>query len=167
MKMFLPKYQAIVTSGDDHEEQARKRRAIYIRPFVVFWVNSMIAEIVFLLVATIFFSGLCEMIYKVIWTLVICPLGMGGAMGSLTTFFLVDHYYGTKAVWFTAVLTLLVLGSCNYLCFSLDHYFHYFGASSHPLWFHWRYPAIFLSGWSSGKLLFTDEGQKKLARLGL
>jgi hypothetical protein len=24
-----------------------------------------------------------------------------------------------------------------------------------------------MSGWSSGKMLFTDEGQKKLARLGL
>ncbi|RAQ79204.1 hypothetical protein COH21_012904 [Aspergillus flavus] len=165
--MPLPQYQVIVTAEAEEKEEARKRRLIYIRPFILFWFNSLLAEIFFLLVATLFFSGLREIIYKVLWTLIICPLGMGGAMGGITNYFLVDYYYGKRAVWFTALLTLLVLGSCNYLCFSLDHYFGYFGAQTHPLWFHWRYPAIFMSGWSSGKLLFTDEGQKKLAKLGL
>ncbi|KAJ5766173.1 uncharacterized protein N7511_003789 [Penicillium nucicola] len=164
---LLPKYQAIITSGEENEEQARKRRLIYIRPFLVFWANSMIAEILFLTVAVLFFSGTREMIYKVIWTMILCPLGMSGALGGLTNYFLVDYYYGHKAVWFTAILTLLVLGSCNYLCFSLDHHFGYFGASTHPLWFHWRYPALWMAGWTSGKLLFTDEGQKKLASLGI
>lgn len=166
-KMSLPRYQVIVTSDDEEKEQARKRRLIYIRPFVLSWINSMLAEIVFLTVAVVFFSGLRDMTNKIIWSLVICPIGMSGAMGGITTYFLVDHYYGQKAVWFTALLSLLVFGTCNYLCFSLDHYFGYYGASSHPLWFHWRYPAIFLGGFNSGKLLFTDEGQKTLVRMGL
>lgn len=166
-EMALPKYQVLVTAGDQNVEEARKRRALYIRPFVLFWVTSMLAEILFLTVAVIFFSGWRDIGYKMLWTLIICPLGMGGAMGGLTVFFLVDHYYGRKAVWFTTVLTLLVLGGCNHLCFALDHYFHYFGASSHPLWFHLRYPFIAMSGWSSGEMLFTDEGQKKLVRFGL
>lgn len=166
-EMTLPKYQVLVTAGGESEEQARKRRSLYIRPFVLFWASSMLAEILFLVVAVLFFSGWRDIVYKMIWTLILCPLGMGGAMAGITTYFLVDHYYGQKAVWFTALLSLLVFGSCNYLCFALDHYFDYFGASSHPLWFHLRYPAIFMSGWSSGKLLFTDEGQKTLVNLGL
>jgi hypothetical protein len=165
--MTLPQYQVIVTADTEDKEQARKRRLIYTRPFILFWLNSLAAEIFFLTVATLFFSGFREMRNKVLWTLVICPLGMGGAMGGITNYFLVDHYYGQKAVWFTALLTLLVLGSCNYLCFSLDHHFGYFGAQSHPLWFHLRYPAIFGAGWFSGTLLFTDDGQKKLVGMGL
>ncbi|BAE65461.1 unnamed protein product [Aspergillus oryzae RIB40] len=116
--MPLPQYQVIVTAEAEEKEEARKRRLIYIRPFILFWFNSLLAEIFFLLVATLFFSGLREMIYKVLWTLIICPLGMGGAMGGITNYFLVDYYYGKRAVWFTALLTLLVLGSCNYLCFN-------------------------------------------------
>ncbi|KAL6228934.1 hypothetical protein BDW75DRAFT_119120 [Aspergillus navahoensis] len=165
--MSLPSYQVLITAEDEDKEQARKRRLLYVRPFLLFWFNSLVAEVFFLLVAVLFFSGLRDIIHKVIWTLVICPLGMGGAMGGITNYFLVDHYYGQRAVWFTAILTLLVLGSCNHLCFTLDNYFGYFGSKSHPLWFHWRYPAIFMSGWSSGKLLFTDEGQKRLADMGL
>lgn len=165
--MSLPKYQIIVTDGDVHESEARKRRQLYIRPFVLFWTTSFAAEVLFLTVAVIFFSGWRDIGYKMIWTLIICPLGMGGTMACLTTFFLVDHYYGRKAVWFTTILALLVFGSCNYLCFALDHYFEYFGSTSHPLWFHLRYPAVILSGWSSGTMLFTDDGQKKLVRLGL
>lgn len=88
------------------------------------------------------FSGTKDLYYKVLWTLFLCPLGMGGAMGGLLDFFIVDHYYGSKAVHFTSVIALLVLGSCNYLCFSLDHHFGWFGAESHPLWFNWRYPMI-------------------------
>ncbi|KAB8218144.1 hypothetical protein BDV33DRAFT_232334 [Aspergillus novoparasiticus] len=118
--MPLPQYQVIVTAEAEEKEEARKRRLIYIRPFILFWFNSLLAEIFFLLVATLFFSGLREMIYKVLWTLIICPLGMGGAMGGITNYFLVDYYYGKKAVWFTALLTLLVLGSCNYLCFRAE-----------------------------------------------
>lgn len=165
--MTLPRYQVLVTTENEDKEQARKRRAIYIRPFLLFWFNSLLAEVFFLAVAILFFSGFQDLIHKILWTLVICPLGMGGAMGGITNCFLVDHYYGQKAVWFTALLTLLVLGGCNHLCFALDHYFGYFSASSHPLWFHWRYPAIFMSGWFSGKMLFTDDGQKRLADMGL
>lgn len=163
----LPQYQVIVTAGDEEKAAARKRRIIYLRPFLLFWLSSLFVEMFLLAVAVVFMSGTRELIHKMIWTLVLCPLGMGGALGGIINVFLVDHYYGTKAVWFTALLTLLVLGSCNYLCFSLDHYFGYFGAEAHPMWFHWRYPALLLNGYTCGKLLFTDDGQKTLANWGL
>lgn len=162
----LPQYQVIITAGDEEKAAARKRRLIYLRPFLIFWLSSLFVEMFLLAVAVIFMSGTRDLVHKMIWTLVLCPLGMGGALGGITNVFLVDHYYGTKAVWFTALLTLLVLGSCNFLCFSLDHYFGYFGAEAHPMWFHWRYPALLLNGYQCGKLLFTDKGQEILASWG-
>ncbi|ABN68190.1 predicted protein [Scheffersomyces stipitis CBS 6054] len=158
--------QNIIVS-DDEKLQNEKRRAIYIRPFLLFYVNSLIAEVVFLLVAIFIMSGTDDIINKVLWTLVFCPLGMGGAMGGIVNVFIVDKYYGSKAIYLTTVISVLVLGGCNILCYNLDLVFHFFGASDHPLWFHWRYPMIAFVGYSSGKLLFTDEGQKQLASFGV
>lgn len=92
----------------------------------------------------------------VLWTLVIRPLGMGGAMDGITNYFLVDHYYGRKAVWFAMLVTLLVLGSCNHLCFSLDHHFGYFGAQPHLLCFHLRHSVIF-GGYMDGRITNETE----------
>ena len=160
------KFQTIIT-GEDDVHIARKRRAVYLRPFILFYFNSLLAEIFFFTVAVLVMSGTKDLIYKIIWTLVVCPLGMGAAMGSLINVFVVDHHYGSKAVHFTAILTFLVLSACNYLCYSLDYHFGYFGAEKHPMWFHLRYPILYFVGYTNGKFLFTDEGQEKLSRWGL
>ncbi|KAL2219362.1 hypothetical protein M432DRAFT_611057 [Thermoascus aurantiacus ATCC 26904] len=164
--MASPEYQVIITS-DEEKGVSAKRRAAYIRPFFLFWLSSFIAEVVFLMVGIFIMTGTRDLIYKVLWTLLFCPFGMGGAMGGIIDYFIVDHYYGNKAVYFTALISILVFGSCNYLCYNLDRHFGWFGAAEHPLWFHWRYPMIYAVGWWNGKLLFTDEGQKKLAAWGL
>ena len=165
--MSLPNtYQPIITTDKDLP-MAQKRRTIYIRPFLVFYLNSLIAEIIFLAVGIFIMTGTRDLFYKVMWTLVFCPLGMGGAMGSLTNVFIVDHYYGKKAAHFTGILSLLVFSTCNYLCYNLDRHFGWFGASEHPMWFHWRYPMIWFIGYWNGLLLFADKGQERLARLGL
>lgn len=159
-------YQVVITD-DSSKEQAAKRRAVYLRPFFLFWLNSLVAEIILLAIGVFIMSGTDDLIYKILWTLVFCPLGMGGAMGGIINCFLVDHYYGIKAAHFTALLTVLILGSCNLLCYNLDHYFGYFGSSGHPLYFQLRYPIIWMIGYYNGKLIFTDEGQKALARWGV
>lgn len=164
--MASPEYQVIITS-DEEKGVSAKRRAAYTRPFFLFWLSSFIAEVVFLMVGIFIMTGTRDLIYKVLWTLLFCPFGMGGAMGGIIDYFIVDHYYGNKAVYFTALISILVFGSCNYLCYNLDRHFGWFGAAEHPLWFHWRYPMIYAVGWWNGKLLFTDEGQKKLAAWGL
>ncbi|GAD94769.1 hypothetical protein ANI_1_306114 [Paecilomyces variotii No. 5] len=156
-----------IISTDEELKTARKRRAIYIRPFFLFWFNSLFAEIIFLAVGVFIMTGTRDLFYKVMWTLVFCPLGMGGAMGGLINCFIVDHYYGKKAAHFTGILSLLILSTCNYLCYSLDRHFGWFGASDHPMWFHWRYPMIWGVGYVNGLLLFTDEGQERLTRMGL
>ncbi|KAL2813776.1 hypothetical protein BDW59DRAFT_167412 [Aspergillus cavernicola] len=159
-------YQAIIT-GEADIKTAQKRRKIYIRPFLLFWLASLFAEIAFLAVGILIMTGSRDLFYKVMWTLVFCPLGMGGAMGSLINVFIVDHYYGKKAAHFTGILALLVLSTCNYLCYNLDKHFGWFGASEHPMWFHWRYPMIWAVGYWNGLMLFTDKGQERLARMGL
>lgn len=65
---------------------------------------------------------------------------MGGGMGGLVNCFITDKYYGSQAVKFVALLNVLVLGSCNDLCYKLDNYSDYFGSVQHPSWFHFRYP---------------------------
>lgn len=164
--MAAPQYQVVITSNDE-KQHALSRRAAYIRAFLLFWLNSMIAEVIFLAVGIFVFTGTKDLLYKILWTLLFCPLGMGGAMGSIVNYFIVDYYYGSKAIHFTALISLLVFGSCNYLCFNLDHHFGWFGAAEHPLWFHWRYPMIYGVGWVNGRLLFTDDGQNKLSGWGV
>ncbi|EIT83382.1 hypothetical protein AO1008_03715 [Aspergillus oryzae 100-8] len=144
-------YQPIITTADVIKA-AQKRRNIYIRPFLLFWLNSLFAEIIFLAIGVFIMTGTRDLFYKVMWTLVFCPLGMGGAMGGLINYFIVDHYYGKKVAHFTGILAL---------------HFGWFGAAEHPMWFHWRYPMIWAVGYGNGLLLFTNEGQEKLARMGL
>ena len=82
-------FQHIIT-GQDDIKSAQKRRNIYLRPFLLFWFNSLIAEIIFLGVGVFIMTGTRDLFYKVMWTLVFCPLGMGGAMGGLINCFIVD-----------------------------------------------------------------------------
>ncbi|PYH94016.1 hypothetical protein BO71DRAFT_477103 [Aspergillus ellipticus CBS 707.79] len=163
---MAPPYQPIITSDEDIPA-ARKLRTIYLRPFLLFWLNSLFAEIIFLAVSVFIMTGTRDLLYKVMWTLVFCPLGMGGAMGGLINCFIVDHYYGKKAAHFTGILSLLVLSACNYLCYNLDRRFGWFGANDHPMWFHWRYSMIWGVGYANGLFMFTDKGQERLARRGL
>lgn len=164
--MASTNYQVLIT-GEQDVKSAQKRRMVYLRPFLLFWLNSLIAEIIFLAVGVFIMTGTRDLLYKVLWTLVFCPLGMGGAMGGLINCFIVDHHYGKKAAHFTGILALLILSACNYLCYSLDRHFGWFGAADHPMWFHWRYPMIWIVGYYNGILLFTDKGQERLSRMGL
>ncbi|KAI8078883.1 uncharacterized protein BX664DRAFT_369286 [Halteromyces radiatus] len=158
----------IIVPTEVSKEEAIKRRQIYLRPFLLYTFNSYLAELLFLVVAIVFFSGLEEIWKKLAWTMILCPIGMGGTMGSLTIFFLTDRYYGREAVIFSTILHFLVMGTCNFLCWNLDrHLGQWFGSASHPLWFHLRYPFIFLLGIPAAQKLFTDEGQKELAKWGI
>lgn len=159
-------YQVLITSEDD-VATASKRRAIYLRPFVLFWVNTFLFEVAMLIVSVVAFSGWTHMFEKTMWTLIFFPLGMAGAMGGLINTFIVDRLYGGRAVHFVAILSVLVLGICNDLCYNLDLVFGWFGARDHFWWWHWRYLLIWFTGYSNGKLMFTDEGQRHLSTWGL
>ncbi|RMJ20058.1 hypothetical protein CDV36_000223 [Fusarium kuroshium] len=159
-------YQVLITS-EETKEVAKKRRTLYIRPFFLFWLNSFIFEVTMLIISIFVFSGFKDMFPRLMWTIFFCPLGMGGAMGGLVNAFIVDKHYGSKAVQFCAIMSLLVLGACNDLCYNLDLVFGWFGAHEHFWWWHGRYPMIYGVGFMTGKLLFTDKGQEKLAAWGV
>ncbi|KAI5926221.1 hypothetical protein F4810DRAFT_656009 [Camillea tinctor] len=159
-------YQVIIASEDD-KAHAEKRRTLYLRPFFLFWLGSFIFEVSVMIFSILAFSGLRDLFPRLAWTLFFCPLGMGGAMGGLINVFIVDTIYGARAVHFCAILSVLVLGACNILCYNLDLVFGWFGAVDHFWWWHWRYLLIYVVGWMNGKLLFTNEGQEKLAAMGI
>ncbi|KAK2776674.1 transmembrane protein [Colletotrichum kahawae] len=105
-------FQPIITSPEE-KPAASKRRAIYLRPFLLFYINSFIFEVIMVIVSIIFFSGWRDMLPKFMWTIVFCPLGMGGAMGGLINAFIVDRIYGSRAVHLAAIMSVLVLGACK------------------------------------------------------
>ena len=159
-------YQVLITTEED-KIHAEKRRTLYLRPFLLFWINSFIFEVTMLIVSIFAFSGLRDMFPKLMWTIFFCPLGMAGAMGGLINAFCVDRLYGTRAVQFCAILSVLVLGACNMLCYNLDLVFGFFGAADHFWWWQCRYPLIYINGYINGKLFFTGKGQETLAKWGV
>ncbi|CAO3674576.1 hypothetical protein CU097_003912 [Rhizopus azygosporus] len=146
-------------------ESVKRRRFWYIAPFVVYTIASFQAELLFLIISIIFFSGFKDIITRFIWTMVLCTLGMGSVMGSLTTFFIIDKYEGKEAIVFTTILNFIVFGSCNLLCMKLDHIFDYWGSIQHPWYFNIRYPLILVVGYLHGKLLFGEGGRKELSKI--
>ncbi|OTA95522.1 hypothetical protein M434DRAFT_69256 [Hypoxylon sp. CO27-5] len=156
-----------LTMSEENKSTIEKWRPKYLRPFVLFWLGSFIFEATMLLVSIAVFSGFRDMFPRFMWTIVFCPLGMGGAMGGMINYFITDQYYGKKAVRLVAILSVLVLGTCNDLCYNLDLVFGWFGAADHFWWWHARYPFVLAAGYMNGKLLFTDEGQQTLTGWGL
>lgn len=157
----------VITTAQLSTPVAEKRRAIYLRPFFLFYLSSLIFEATMLLISIALFSGLRDLFPRFMWTVFFCPLGMGGAMGGLVNAFIVDRHYGSRAVHFCAVMSLFVLGTCNDLCYNLDLVFGWFGSREHFWWWHGRYPMIYAVGYGTGKLLFTDRGQEVLAAWGV
>ena len=87
---------------------------------------------------------------------------MGSAVGALVCLFVVGRWTGWKAIFATTALAVLVLGlGCNYLCFSLDRHFHYFGGEENPAAF-WIFGVVgsavgaLLIGW----LVFSEREKR-------
>lgn len=154
-------------SLSDAKISAHKRRHYYLRPMKLYIVSSMAGEFIFLLISICFFSGFKEIFYKIMWTLFFCGVGMGSTMGTLTNIFITDQYFNHKAVFGSLILGLLVFGTCNVLCFRLDHHFDYYGAITNPVFFLSKgFLAGILGSLWNGYLLFTASGQKLLLKMG-
>ena len=146
---------------------AQKRRQYYLRPMKLFILSSMGAELLFLLISIGFFSGFKDIFYKIVWTLFFCGIGMGATMGTLINIFITDQYFNSKAIFGSFVLGLIVFGTCNVLCFRLDHHFDYYGAIKYPIFFLSKgFLAGILGSLMNGYLLFSANGQKLLIQMG-
>jgi hypothetical protein len=165
--VYLVVNKEIILVSEDSPAQVIKRRNLYLRPFLLYTFMSGAIELVLFILSIIFFSGLHDLHIKFAWTMIFCTIGMGSTMGSLTNYFITDRYTGKRAIWISAFLSSGVLSACNFLCFILANHFDYFGAIDHPWYFHIRYPLIFVGGYQNGKLLYTEEGFRKLTKLGI
>ncbi|UJR18036.1 hypothetical protein I4U23_004937 [Adineta vaga] len=106
-------------------------------------MSLMGAEFLFLLIGIFYFSGFKNLF---------CGIGMGSALGTSINMFITDRYFNTKAILGTILLGCPVFGSCNVLCFRLDHHLDYWGA--------------ILGSVINRYLLFSPNGQKLLIQMG-
>lgn len=147
---------------------AQKRRQYYLRPMKLYIGSSIGAEFLFLLISIFVFSGFRDIFYKIMWTLFFCGVGMGSTMGTLTNIFLTDQYFNYKGIFGSLILGFIVFGTCNVLCFRLDHHFDYYGAIKYPVFFLSKgFVAGILGSLFNGYLLFHPNGQKLLIKMGL
>lgn len=144
-------------------------RQKYIRPLVISIGVTEIGEFLILTLYGILLFPEGSIIYKILWTLVFCGIGMGATLGAFINIFIVERLNGLKAIISTTGLSVILLGvACNFLCLNLDKHFQFFGASSNPYIFSiGGIIGSIISGLVIGVLLFTNDGNKFLEKLGI
>ena len=110
-----------------------------------------------------------NLLYKFLWTVVFCGIGMGATVGAFVNLFIIDKYIGIKAIIFTILLSFATLGIiCNFLCLQLDLHFHYFGAETNPMLFSiGSIAGSVVAGIVIALLVFSEKGDILLHKLGL
>jgi hypothetical protein len=144
-------------------------RKIFNRSVIVSIGFTVLGELLLLVTHgfILFPAGL--ILYKALWALVFCGIGMGATLGAFINLIVTGRYFGIKAVIFTTVLSLIILGMlCGLLCFNLDLTFQYFGANTNPTLFLLNgIIGSIVAGIGIGGLLFSKAGNTALVRLRL
>lgn len=148
-------------------EPSRKKylRSLYVCIFFTFLGEASIFVIFGLY---LFPDG--NLLYKALWTLLFCGVGMGAVLGGLLNIFVVNKARSPqKAIIITIAFSFVLLGvGCNLLCLNLDLTFGYFGVHSNPLFFFFNGLGLSaVGGLIIGSLLFTQKGGELLNKIGL
>ncbi|MCC8382398.1 hypothetical protein GPY51_12625 [Photorhabdus laumondii subsp. laumondii] len=144
-----------------------EKRAI--RTIKLFISLGFIAESGFLLMGLILFPDNGPLVWRLVWALGLCGIGMGAAVGGLT--YLVSARFtpgSTGAYIMTAVSSTLLFSVCQTLCWGLDHNvgLNYWGSIEMPLLFLIKgYTAALIAGILGSFLLNSVTGARFLARL--
>lgn len=148
---------------------AEDARKLYIRPLIISLFFSVVGEFLLLVIYGIILFPDGNMMYKVLWTLGFCGVGMGATLGAGINLFIVGRYSGTRAIFLTVLLAFLIMGvACDFLCLNLDLHFNYFGAKTNPLLFSaGGVLGSLIAGSGIGGLLFSETGRSLLERIGL
>ena len=144
-------------------------RKLYIRPLIISLFFAVLGELVlFVLYGMILFPQ-GNMMYKVLWTIGFCGVGMGATLGACINLVIIGRYEGTKAFLLAILLSFLIMGvACDLLCLNLDLHFNYFGAQTNPLLFSaGGVLGSLIGGAGIGGLLFFETGRSILVRIGL
>jgi hypothetical protein len=147
----------------------KNARKMYIQPLMVSLGFSVIGEFLLLIIYGIILFPGGNMIYKVLWTLLFCGIGMGATLGTCINLFVINRYSGIKAFLLTILLAFMVMGiACDLLCLNLDLHFNYFGAKTNPFLFSTGgILGSLIAGAGIGGLLFSKAGQSLMGKLGI
>ncbi|GMN05587.1 hypothetical protein MTsPCn5_09750 [Croceitalea sp. MTPC5] len=140
-----------------------------LRPLKLSILLSILGEAVILVVWGIVLYPEGNLLHKFLWAIVFCGLGMGAAIGAIIALVVVGRWTGAFAVIFCAELSAIVLGLfCNYLCYSLDMHFNYFGSNETPLLFFISGIVMAtIGGAIVGWFCFTEKGKRILSKYKL
>ncbi|MEV0338536.1 hypothetical protein AB0H49_05875 [Nocardia sp. NPDC050713] len=143
-----------------------ERRAL--RTIKVFISLGFQGELLFLIIGLILFPDNGPLVWRLVWTLGLCGIGMGAAVGGIT--YLIGHRFrpGTRAAYLVTALSAAAAYSvCQTLCWSLDHNvgLNYWGSIDMPELFLIKgYTAAILGGVTGSFLLNSDLGTRLLDR---
>ena len=144
-------------------------RKMYIRPLIISLFFAVAGELLLLVIYGIILFPEGNLLYKVLWTLGFCGIGMGATLGAGINLFVMGRYAGPNAILLTILLSFLIMGvACDLLCLNLDIHFNYLGAQASPLLFSaGGVLGSILAGAGIGGLLFTETGRSVLERIGI
>ena len=148
---------------------AEDARKTYIRPLIISLLFSVGGELLLLVIYGIVLFPEGNMVYKVLWTLGFCGIGMGATLGACINLFIVGRHEGLKAVLLTVLLSFLIMGvACDLLCLNLDLRFNYFGAQASPFLFSaGGVLGSLIAGAGIGLLLFSEAGRSILEKIDM
>jgi len=150
-------------------ELAADTRKMYIRPLAISLFLAVVGEFLLFVIYGLILFPEGNLIYKVLWALGFCGIGMGATLGAGINLFIIGRYSGLSAILLTTLLSFLILGvACDLLCLNLDLHFNYFGAQTSPLLFSaGGLLGSLLGGSGIGGLLFSEKGQSILEKIGI
>jgi len=148
---------------------AADARKMFIRPLTISLYFAVVGEFLLLVIYGLILFPEGNLIYKVLWTLVFCGIGMGATLGAGINLFIIGRFSGLSAILLTTMLSFLLLGvACDLLCLNLDLHFNYFSAQTSPLLFSaGGILGSLIGGAGIGWLLFSETGQSILERIGI
>lgn len=160
--------RAAAGANNLHVESPEERRPA--RTIKVFIFLSWICETIFLFVGMIVFPQLHpSLIGRLIWTQILCGIGMGAAVGAIAYLATSSFKQGSRAALIiTAIAGATVLAACNTVCFFVDTRpgMDYWGTHENPaLFFAKGYVAAIFGGVVGSLLLNTERGMSVLNKI--
>jgi hypothetical protein len=159
---------AVAGANDLHVESPEDRRAT--RTIKVFILLSWLSETTFFFFGMIVFPQLHpSLIGRLIWTQILCGIGMGAAAGAIAYLAASGFKQGSRAALvITAIAGITVLAACNTVCFFVDTRpgMDYWGTHENPALFLVKgYMASTFGGLVGSWLLNTKRGVSVLNKI--
>ncbi len=144
-------------SGSRTEASPGDLRAI--RTIKLFIALGFGAESAFLALALLMFPDHGPLLWRAVWTLGLCGIGMGAAAGGLTSLLASRTRVGSPAAYLATALGGMVFYSiCQTLCWGIDHQLglNYWGSVDWPTLFLVKGYAAAISGGILGSVLLNS-----------